>query len=276
MTRTPAKLVTMSNSVKIAFLGLGEDSCLLAAGLAATGAQVLGYDSGKVKRPPVQLAESIEAAVADADVVLSLNSSLIAIRTAEAAARAMKPGAIYVDLNTGNPEMKMKLAALFPAATFVDAAPMKPIGEHAEKTPLIVSGEGANALQSILVPLGMNLDVVSENAGDAAARRLLFSLFTEGLTATIADTLWAAKSMGLENWAFDAIRSALESANASTVQSYIDETGKFPKRHSVAMADIAETLASSGYESTMVNGIGLTFSHIMHGRKIPFADLTED
>ncbi|MEN9715622.1 MAG: hypothetical protein RJA35_1089, partial [Actinomycetota bacterium] len=182
--------------MKIAFLGLGEDSCLLAAGLAATGAQVIGYDSGKVKRPPLQLAESIDAAVADADVVVSLNSSLIASRTAEAAARAMKPGAIYVDLNTGSPELKKKLAALFAAGTFVDAAPMKAISELAHKTPLILSGEGANALQSILAPLGMSIQVVGDSAGDAAARRLLFSLFTEGLTATIADTLWAAKSMG--------------------------------------------------------------------------------
>jgi 3-hydroxyisobutyrate dehydrogenase-like beta-hydroxyacid dehydrogenase len=122
----------------------------------------------------------------------------------------------------------------------------------------------------------MNIQVVGEAAGDAAARKLLFSLFTEGLTATIADTLWAAKSMGLEKWAFDAIRSEFESNGQDTVQQQIDATGKFPKRHSVAMTDIAEMLAESGYDSTMVNGIGLTFSHIMHGRKIPFADLTED
>jgi hypothetical protein len=35
-------------------------------------------------------------------------------------------------------------------------------------------------------------------------------------------------------------------------------------------------LAEAGYESTTLNGIGLTLSHVMHGRKIPFADLSHD
>ncbi|MEY2945606.1 MAG: hypothetical protein RL243_358 [Actinomycetota bacterium] len=56
----------------------------------------------------------------------------------------------------------------------------------------------------------------------------------------------------------------------------INETGKNPKRGSVEMGDVVEMLAEAGYESTMANGISLTLSHIMHGRKIPFANLSED
>jgi len=45
---------------------------------------------------------------------------------------------------------------------------------------------------------------------------------------------------------------------------------------SVEMTDIVEMLAAANYDSTLVNGVGLTFSHVMHGRKVPFADLSED
>lgn len=270
----------MSNSVIIAVLGLGEEAGMIAGALASAGADVVGFDTAKIKRPPVPMAESAVAAVADADLVLSLNSSSVAARTAESVAAALKPGAVYADLNAGTPALKRKLAGLLPAGAFVDVALLKPVTDPVTKTePQIeceAAGEAAGRLQQLLAPLGVSVTVVSATPGDAAARNLISSLFAKGTAAVIADTLWAAKSMGLEGWAIDAIKDQFDAGSAQTVQDYLDDTGKNPKRHSVAMTDVVEMLSESNYDSTLVNGIGLTFSHIMHGRKIPYADLSDD
>lgn len=266
----------MSNSVKIAVLGLGGEAGQLATALAAGGADVIGFDTAKIKRPPVPMAESAAAAVADADLVLSLNSSSVSARTAESVAGALKPGAVYADLNAGTPAQKRKLAGLLPAGTFVDVALLKSVTQTGQNVDCEAAGEAAELFQKLLAPLGASVTVVSANPGDAAARNLIRSLFARGTAAVIADTLWAAKSMGLEAWAIEAIKDQFDAGSAQTVQDYLDDTGKHPKRHSVAMTDVVEMLSESNYDSTLVNGIGLTFSHIMHGRKIPFADLSDD
>lgn len=266
----------MSNRVKIAILGMGEEAGLIAGALAAAGADVIGFDAAKIKRPPVPMAESAAAAVADSDLVLSLNSPSVAARTAELVAGALKPGSVFADLNAGTPAQKRKLAGLLPAGTFADVALLKPVTQIGQNIDFEVAGEGSERFQQLLTPLGASVTVVSSTPGDAAARNLIRSLFAKGTAAVIADTLWAAKSMGLEAWAIEAIKDQFDAGSAQTVQDYLDDTGKHPKRHSVAMTDVVEMLSESNYDSTMVNGIGLTFSHIMHGRKIPFADLSDD
>jgi L-threonate 2-dehydrogenase len=266
----------MSNPVKVAVLGLGEVALQLANGLKNAGAEVIGYDSNKPKYSPIPLAESAAAAVADADIVLSLNSPTASLRTAETSATHLKSGAVFADLNTATPGLKKKLAELVPAGTFVDAAILKASPEGVSGVTLAVSGPGANRFIELLGGYGLNLEFVSEVPGDAAARKLVWSILERGTAALIADTLWAAKSMGQEAWAIEAIKAEFNSSSEQTVQAYLDETGKNPKRGSVEMGDVVEMLAEFGYESTTVNGIALTLSHVMHGRKIPFADLSDD
>ena len=262
--------------MKIAVIGLGEAGGAIAAGLAAAGANVIGYDPVAPKNPSVPLAESAEAAVANADVVFSLNSSTVALRVAQGVAQALKPGAIYADLNTGTPSLKRNLAAALPQGCFVDVAVMKPVPGLAEKVPCGIAGPSAKKFEELMAPLGMNLEYVSEEPGDAAARKLIRSIVAKGMAALIIDTLWAAKSMGMEDWAIAEIKNEFDTNSSATVQRYLDGTAKHAKRRSVEMTDVVEMLADAKYDSTMVNGTSLTLSHVMHGRKIPFANTSED
>jgi 3-hydroxyisobutyrate dehydrogenase-like beta-hydroxyacid dehydrogenase len=266
----------MTTPVKIAILGLGEEARSLAAGLQATGGQVVGFDSVKTKNPGIPVAASAAEAVADADVVFSLNSASVAARVAEGVANHLKAGALYADLNSGTPGLKKQLAGMFPAESFVDFAFMNLTTEPGQSGTFAVSGGGARRFLDLLTPLGIEPEYVSEVPGEAAARRILRSILDKGLAAVISDTLWAAKSLGMDGWAIEAIKREFDTNNAETVQALLNDTGKHPKRRSVEMSDISELLSESNYDSTMVNGIGLTYSHVMHGRKIPFADLSDD
>ncbi len=106
----------MSDTTRIAVIGLEEAGGLIAGGLAAAGADVIGFDPAKPSDPPVAVAESAEAAVAGADVVISINSSTVSRRVTEQLAPALDPGAIFADLNTGTPALKKSPAELFPTA----------------------------------------------------------------------------------------------------------------------------------------------------------------
>ena len=253
-------------------LGLGEEASLLARVFLERGAEVVAHDPTRPKLPVVKLVDSLQDAVSQADVVISLNSSLASLDYATKAATALQPGALYCDLNASTPDLKKRLSALFPQGSFVDVAVMGSISELAHKVPLSVSGSGAAKLVELFEPLGLDLTLVSDQAGDAAARGQLRSLIDNGISAVLVDVLWAAKELGLESWALKEIQNQLEAMDATPVQTRLNQTAKNAKKRSVALGDTVELLAAVGYESTMLNGIAATLSKAMHNVKIPFAN----
>jgi 3-hydroxyisobutyrate dehydrogenase-like beta-hydroxyacid dehydrogenase len=256
--------------MKLTILGLGEASSLIAKGLADQGVEVVAFDPAKPKNPVVPLIDSAEEAVADADVVFSLNSANMALKLAQQVAGSLKPGALYCDLNTGTPSLKRRLNQ--EVANFVDLAVMKPVTGLGEKVSLSVSGPGAKKFMELFGTLDMNLKFVSETAGEAAARKLLSSILTEGMTAVSIDFIWAAKQMGLENWAIEELKREFDSSSAATARGYLIETQQNAKRKTIEMTDVTEMLVEVGYQSTMVHNILATLSQLMHGKKIPFSD----
>lgn len=259
--------------MKLTILGLGEDASLIARALVRQGVDVVAFDPAKPKNPVVSLIDSAEAAVADADVIFSLNSANSSIKFAQQVAEKIKPGAIYCDLNNSTPSLKKRLAEIAPAGSFVDAALMKVSPGADENVSLIVSGPGAKRLVALFEGLNFDITYVSDAPGDAAARMQIRSILEKGMAAVAIDTLWAAKSLGLEDWAIQEIRREFETNSSATIQRLLDDTQQHPKRHSVEMADLVEMLTESGHESTMVRGVELTLSRVIHGVRVPFAEL---
>ena len=82
------------------------------------------------------------------------------------------------------------------------------------------------------------------------------------------------QSLGIEEWAWKDIQAQLTSLNPEVAQSLIDDAAHNFKRHQIAMQDVVEILAGSGYESTMIAPIQFTHGRIMHGKKIPYSQAT--
>ena len=258
------------STVKIAVIGLGEAGSLIAGGLLASGADVVGFDPVKPQKPVVPFLETAVLAAQGADVVMSLNSSSVALKVAEQLSGHLKPGAIFADLNTGTPQLKLAIEKILPSGAFVDVAVMKPVPGTAEKTPMGVAGKQAKKFIDIMAQFGMVLEYVSENPGEAAARKLIRSIVAKGMAALIIDCLWAAESIGMQDWAVREIKNEFNSSNESTVQRYLDGTAIHAKRRSVEMKDLETMLRDADYESTMVQGISATLAKVVNGKKIPF------
>lgn len=262
----------MSEDIRVAVIGLGEAGSLIAARLHAAGANVIGYDpSGSVPNPPVPVAASIDEAAAGAQLVMSLTSPTASRKVAEQFSPLLESGAVYADLNTGTPAHKRTLAALFPAGSFADVAIMTPVSGLAEKVALAVSGTGAHRFIELLEPFGMDLDYVSEIAGEAAARTLIRSMLATGMAGVLIDCLWAAESMGLQKWAYQEILDEFDSSSSETAKSYLSGTAQHIKRRQIEMMDVVEMLNDTGYESSTAPAVGLNYSRILHGKKVPFS-----
>jgi hypothetical protein len=66
--------------------------------------------------------------------------------------------------------------------------------------PVLVSGAAAQVFADLLAPLGMPVEVVSGEAGDAAALKLVRSVFMKGLAAAIVESMQAAEAIDRAAW----------------------------------------------------------------------------
>jgi 3-hydroxyisobutyrate dehydrogenase-like beta-hydroxyacid dehydrogenase len=252
----------------VAVLGLGEAGSRLAADLAAADVEVRGYDPDPGREvPSISMASDAASAAAGSDVVLSVNSARAALDAAAEVLPALRASTIYADLNTASPDLKRELAALVAeaGAPFVDVALLGPIPQHGLRAPVLASGAGATAFAELFEPLGMPVEVLSEHPGDAAALKLVRSVFMKGLAAAVVESMQAAEIAGHADWLAEEIarmigRPYLERAlegsrkhaarrvdEMEAARDLLVDLGVEPHIASASAAQLAE-LASGGHE----------------------------
>jgi 3-hydroxyisobutyrate dehydrogenase-like beta-hydroxyacid dehydrogenase len=182
--------------MEVAVLGLGEAGGRIASDLVAAGCAVRGFDPVR-KTEGITNAETAAKAVAGAEVVLSINAASVALEVAADVAGALGAGALYADLNTSAPELKRELSEAVPVQ-FVDVALVGVVPASGLATPALASGAGAERFAGLLRPLGMPVEVVGPRPGDAAALKLLRSVFMKGIAAAAIESLQAAEAAGVE------------------------------------------------------------------------------
>jgi 3-hydroxyisobutyrate dehydrogenase-like beta-hydroxyacid dehydrogenase len=194
--------VRQGEAPEVAVLGLGEAGGTIASGLAAAGCVVRGWDPRVSDLDDVVRAETPADAVAGVDLVLSLVSAAHALDAARSVATSLEGGQLYADVNTTAPAVKRDVAAVIGAtgASFVDVALLGPVPARGVRTPAIASGDGAERFVELVRPLGMPVEVVGGEPGDAAGLKLLRSVFMKGLAASVIESVEGAKARGAEEW----------------------------------------------------------------------------
>jgi 3-hydroxyisobutyrate dehydrogenase-like beta-hydroxyacid dehydrogenase len=228
----------------VAVLGLGEAGGRLAADLAAAGAAVRGFDPAPLEVDGIERASDPASAVAGCELVLCIASAAAARRAAEAALAALAPGAVYADLNTAGPALKQELAGLV-GPGFADVALLGPVPARGLATPALASGPGAARFAGLIGPLGMPVDVVSGEPGDAAAMKLLRSVFMKGLAAAAIESMAAAEVAGRADWLEEQLAGAI---GAGLLERLLEGSRVHAARRVEEMDAACELLVSLGVE----------------------------
>lgn len=217
-------------------LGLGEAGGRLAADLVALGVEVRGYDPDSGREVPLVVRTSNPAsAAAGSDVVLSVCTARAALDAATACLHALSETTIYADLNTASPELKRELAVVVggTGARFADVALLGPVPTRGLQAPVLASGDGARAFAELFEPLGMPVTVVSEEAGDAAALKLVRSVFMKGLAAAVVESMEAAERAGHAGWLADEIAAMIG-------RPYLERALEGSRKHAARRVDEME------------------------------------
>ncbi len=242
--------------MRVTVFGLGEAGSLIAADLAAAGAEVHGYDPAPVDTPEgiTRHADPKEAA-GGSDVVLAITAARDAQGAIAQAWDQLRRGALYADLSTAPATLKEDLhdTATLRGLTFADVALMGTVPGNGLRTPSLVSGTGAARYAELLGPLGAQVEVVSDEPGDAATRKLLRSVFMKGLTAVVIEAVRAADAAGQGSWFRQHLAEVIESADAALLDRLVEGTGLHARRRIDEMEHAATLLRQLGVDPTVTS-----------------------
>jgi len=234
-------------TVRIALLGLGEAGSEIARDLVAAGADVRGYDPKVPHVDGVEPRDGEAAAVRDADVVLSANSSHDAMTALRNALPGLRPGTIWADLNTSSPGLKVELERTAgERAEVADVALMAPVPGKGLRTPMLVSGPAAGRYAEVLTGLGADVTVQPGPVGEAISRKLLRSVFYKGLAAAVVEAVAAADEAGCGAWLRGNIGAELAGFDERTLDRLLEGTRTHARRRADEMAAATEQLQQLG------------------------------
>jgi 3-hydroxyisobutyrate dehydrogenase-like beta-hydroxyacid dehydrogenase len=107
---------------------------------------------------------------------------------------------------------------------------------------MLACGDGAADVGGILGPLGASIEVLHGQAGLAAGKKLLRSVFFKGLAAAVVEALEAARAAGCEQWLRENIIAELTVADESTVDRLVSGTYRHAVRRAAEMDAAADML----------------------------------
>jgi 3-hydroxyisobutyrate dehydrogenase-like beta-hydroxyacid dehydrogenase len=242
----------------VALLGLGEAGSALALDLVAAGAVVRGFDPAGGAVDGVEVLGAAREAVDGSDVVLSVTAAAAALDAAGSAASALREGQVYADLNSAGAALKRAVAEVVAptGAQFADVALMGILPREGLRTPALASGPGAQAFAERLGALGMPVEVLGDEPGAAATRKLLRSVFMKGLAAACIESLRAARAAGCGKWMREEIATTLAQADAALLDRLVTGSERHAARRVDETRAARELLAELGVEPRITDAAG--------------------
>ncbi|MFJ6079323.1 DUF1932 domain-containing protein [Pseudarthrobacter sp. NPDC092419] len=228
-------------------IGLGEAGATYAAALTAAGHKVTGFDPVAPTTPAgVTRAATAAEACGGADLVLVMTGAAAARSVAQECLPVLSAGSCYADFTSSSPEVMRELGQLPSKADFADVAILGPVAALGEKTPLMVSGPGAQAVADLLRPLGVEVEIAEGEPGAAMAHKLLRSVLMKGLAAVVVEAVTAGKAAGLEDWIRGQIAKQLAGDGQAVIDRFLTGTAKHALRRSKEMQETANYLSELG------------------------------
>jgi 3-hydroxyisobutyrate dehydrogenase-like beta-hydroxyacid dehydrogenase len=253
---------------RIAFIGFGEAGQTIGRGLRAQGAQLCSYDilfddpanQGRLKRTAESLgvgaAQDHVDAVKDAGIVFLAVTASSSLAAAHSCVAGLRQGQLFLDINSVSPQRKIETAALVAptGAAYVDVAVMAPVAPYEHKVPCLIGGPGAEALLPRARALGMKMEFVAAEVGQACAVKMFRSIMIKGLEALVLESMLAASEYKVEERVLASLQETFPSLDWEKLAGYmLERVVSHGKRRAAEMREVAATLSGIGLEPIMAS-----------------------
>jgi len=245
----------------IGLVGYGEVGRILAEDLRKQDVKVAAYDiklrsdqAGGALRDHaathgVALTTSHADLAAQSDFIVSAVTASQAVPVAEACAGAVKQGAWFLDFNSASPGAKQRAADLIDGkgGRYVEGAVMTSIPPYRIKVPLLLGGAGAATLAPLLVELGFDAKVASQELGVASAVKMCRSVMIKGMEAMVIEAFTTARAYGVEDAVLASLKETFPGIDWEKQGAYFfQRVIEHGRRRSEEVREVAETVREAG------------------------------
>lgn len=254
--------------IHLGFVGFGEAPYNLTSDIDRERVALAAYDTAAggddlrgelIRRHAaenrVALVESAEELARSSEIIFCFTSANSALPIAKKLAGLMRPGGLYVDLNSTSPAMKESIGAVFEnaPADFVEAAVMASVPANKTKVPIYLCGRRGEELAERLNPAGMNLRFLGGRLGAASATKMLKSVLFKGFIALLTETVFATDRYGITEEVLGALKHMMleEMTYEACCNYFVEAMAKDCDRMGQEMEQVVETLESMGENSIM-------------------------
>ena len=250
---------------RIGFVGVGEAGSAIASGLAEEhGLSTVGYDvrsndesvRARAEAASIRLVGSPEELVASADLIINLTSAKVALSVAEALVSHLTSDHVYADWNSASPQLKREVASvvIHSGASFVDGAVMAAVPPQRHRVPVLLSGSGAERFCDAAKDLGMNLEVLGPEPGQASAVKMFRSLLIKGLEALLLECAVGAHAFGATDRVLSSMNGALPTDDwRETAKYLLSRTLAHGARRAEELREVGRTLRAIGIDPLLAD-----------------------
>lgn len=251
----------------LGFIGFGGAGYGLAKGLRGAGLEEIRFhDCMQETQPYAEVirlhanetgairAGTLGELLARVETVISCVTGAMAVSVARDASPFLKPGLLYVDVNTASPKVKETVAGIVEktGAVFVDVAMMGAIPAYLHRVPILASGSGATRFQECMQHYGMNISVIGVKPGQASAIKMFRSVFMKGLLSLFLETLTATHRYGVDGMVLDSIAESLDGVPfLETARQQMTKGAVNAERMAHEMEEVISTLEELGVPAGM-------------------------
>lgn len=195
--------------------------------------------------------DTLEEALADASLVVSIVTADQALAAARAAAPLLAPDTLYCDFNSVAPATKCEAAATIEAGggRYVDVAVMAPVLPQRLATPLLVSGPHVEAACAALVAIGFGPRPAGDAVGRASTIKMLRSVMVKGIEALSSECFLACRRADVVAEVAASLDASWPGVDWAAKADYnLGRMIEHGTRRAAEMDEVARTLADLGVE----------------------------
>ena len=259
----------MSN-FRLGLIGYGEVGRIFGSGLkdatdgvsawdvkfheATARSEALSHAQGCGVRLSPHLAELCE----NASLIISAVTASQTLQVATGAALHMRPGTVFLDLNSASPGTKQQAAEQIEAVggLYIEAAVMTSVPPFGVRVPMLLGGPHAEPYLPVLRAMGLDAQVASTQLGVVSATKMCRSVMIKGLEALVIESFTTARHYGVEDAVVSSLQETFPGIDWTEQGRYFySRVAQHGRRRAEEMREAALTVKEAGFEPWMAAAI---------------------
>lgn len=254
---------------RIAFIGFGEAAGAIVEGwgdpsgitafdIKTESPQTAPGKRADYERRGVAGAETRGEALAEASLVFCTVTADRALAAAQECAEFLRPGTLWLDLNSCAPNSKRAAAGHIAASggRYIDVAVMQPVYPKRHQVPLLLAGPDAAKVAAILKELDMAPKVASTEIGAASTIKMIRSVMIKGMEALAAECVLAAVKAGVDEAVLGSLSQTFPGIDWPKQVAYnLERMSVHGQRRAAELEEVAVTLQDLDLPSDMAEAI---------------------